>query len=236
MRRALLTLALCLCGLTAVFAQLDIRRVTDIGRNALFFNDYVVAIGYFNRVIEARPEQAEPYLLRGYAKLMLDDLAGAEADASKALSRNAFLTRAYLIRAIARQGRSEYEKALADYRTALAVMPDDAAIRFNMALSYRAIEQYASADSLAGTLSQSFKSYPLSLALRGDIALARKDTTQAITYIDSAIKASDSTLYQAPGWRRGNDTRKQSVTTIVPSGMLRIRKIYISIEDWHATA
>lgn len=197
MRRALLTLALCLCGLTAVFAQLDIRRVTDIGRNALFFNDYVVAIGYFNRVIEARPEQAEPYLLRGYAKLMLDDLAGAEADASKALSRNAFLTRAYLIRAIARQGRSEYEKALADYRTALAVMPDDAAIRFNMALSYRAIEQYASADSLAGTLSQSFKSYPLSLALRGDIALARKDTTQAITYIDSAIKASDSTLYQA---------------------------------------
>ena len=169
----------------------------DIGRNALFFNDYIVAIGYFNRVIEVRPTQADPYFWRSYAKLMLDDLSGAEKDASQAISYNAFLTRAYLIRGIARQGQKQYREAVEDYKVALANMPDDAAIRFNMALSFRALEEYNTADSIAASLPKSFKSYPTALVLRADIALCRQDTPQAFEHINHAIEASDSTLFQA---------------------------------------
>lgn len=49
-----------------------------IGRNAIGFKDYVVAIEHFNQVIEVSPTMADPYYYRAFAKLMLGDYAGAE--------------------------------------------------------------------------------------------------------------------------------------------------------------
>ena len=51
-------------------------RVMLIGRNALYFEDYVLAIQYFNQVISAKPYLADPYYYRGLAKFMLDDFKG----------------------------------------------------------------------------------------------------------------------------------------------------------------
>ncbi len=42
-----------------------------IGRNAIGFKDYVVAIEHFNQVIEVSPTMADPYYYRAFAKLML---------------------------------------------------------------------------------------------------------------------------------------------------------------------
>ncbi|MBO5769606.1 MAG: hypothetical protein J6R19_06815, partial [Bacteroidales bacterium] len=41
-------------------AQINTDRVMNIGRNALYFNDYVLAIQYFNQVIAVKPFLAEP--------------------------------------------------------------------------------------------------------------------------------------------------------------------------------
>ena len=54
-------------------AQINTNRLTDIGRNALYFEDYVVAIQYFNQVIKVKPYLAEPYFYRAYAKMNLED-------------------------------------------------------------------------------------------------------------------------------------------------------------------
>ena len=39
------------CG----FAQINTDRVLAIGRNALYFEDYVLSIQYFNNVISVKP-------------------------------------------------------------------------------------------------------------------------------------------------------------------------------------
>ena len=84
-------------------SQIDVNHVISIGRNALYFNDYVVSIGYFNQVIATRPWLAEPYLYRAIAKVSLDDYVGAEVDAGKSIELNPYISRTYLVRGIALQ-------------------------------------------------------------------------------------------------------------------------------------
>lgn len=57
-------------------AQINTDRVMAIGRNALYFEDYVLSIQYFNQVINAKPYLSDPYFYRGLAKINLDDFRG----------------------------------------------------------------------------------------------------------------------------------------------------------------
>lgn len=66
-------------------AQINTDRVMAIGRNALYFEDYVLSIQYFNQVINAKPYLSDPYFYRGLAKINLDDFQGAESDCSEAI-------------------------------------------------------------------------------------------------------------------------------------------------------
>ena len=72
------------------FSQVDTDRVMIIGKNALYFEDYVLAIQYFNQVISAKPYLAEPYYFRAVSKFMLDDFKVAEQDASESLTRTPY--------------------------------------------------------------------------------------------------------------------------------------------------
>ena len=49
MKKAILLFIFQLCSL-AMFAQINTDRVLTIGRNALYFEDYVLSIQYFNQV------------------------------------------------------------------------------------------------------------------------------------------------------------------------------------------
>ncbi len=48
-------------------------------------DDYMLAIQYFNQAIKAKPYLADPYFLRGLAKISLEDYKGAELDCTEAL-------------------------------------------------------------------------------------------------------------------------------------------------------
>ena len=60
--------------LGSIHAQLDTDRITAIGRNALYFDDYILSIQYFNQVIKLKPYLSEPYLLRAIAKIQVPNL------------------------------------------------------------------------------------------------------------------------------------------------------------------
>ena len=61
------------------FAQINTDRVMAIGRNALYFEDYVLSIQYFNQVVNAKPYFGRSLLfIGGLAKINLDDFQGAE--------------------------------------------------------------------------------------------------------------------------------------------------------------
>ena len=86
MKKAILLFIFQLCSL-AMFAQINTDRVLTIGRNALYFEDYVLSIQYFNQVIKSKPWLAEPYFYRAVAKINLDDYKGAEEDCTLCLER-----------------------------------------------------------------------------------------------------------------------------------------------------
>ena len=79
--RHIIILILVLAGISgSASAQLNTDRITAIGRNALYFEDYVLSIQYFNQVIKLKPYLAEPYLLRAIAKIQRQDYTGALKD------------------------------------------------------------------------------------------------------------------------------------------------------------
>lgn len=103
LKRTVLSLVGIICLLFPVQAQLNTERVMNIGRNALYFEDYILSIQYFNQVIKVKPYMAEPYFYRAAAKLSLEDFRGAEEDCNMCIERNPFITGAYQVRGIARQ-------------------------------------------------------------------------------------------------------------------------------------
>ena len=132
------------------FAQINTDRVMAIGRNALYFEDYVLSIQYFNQVINAKPYLAEPYFYRGLAKMNLDDYQGAENDCTEAIKRNPFVPNAYQIRGISRIRQEKFKDAIQDYEKALKLDPENISLWHNLALCRMREEDYALAKSRLG--------------------------------------------------------------------------------------
>ncbi len=132
-----------------LFSQVNTDLVLSIGRNALYFEDYVLSIQYFNRVINAKPYLAEPYYFRAAAKYSLDDMKGAEDDCTKALEINPFMVNVYNLRGIIKQRQKNPAVALEDFTAGLKVEPENINLRMNRGVAYinqkmydEAIEDY----------------------------------------------------------------------------------------------
>ena len=128
------TYILLLMAAIAMQAQINTEQVMRIGRNSLYFEDYVLSIQYFNQVIKAKPFLAEPYFYRSVAKINLEDYQGAEADATLAIERNPFIVDAYQVRGVARQNLRDFEGAIADYDKGLELMPEEKVFLMNRAV------------------------------------------------------------------------------------------------------
>ena len=118
----------------AALSQINTDRVMTIGKNALYFEDYVLSIQYFNQVINAKPYLAEPFFYRGLAKINLDDFQGAEADCTESIERNPFVANTYQIRGISRIRQENFDGAIADYQKALTIEPENEALWHNLIL------------------------------------------------------------------------------------------------------
>ncbi|EWC91429.1 tetratricopeptide repeat protein [Porphyromonas catoniae ATCC 51270] len=185
-----------LLGSSVASAQIDVQQVLSIGRNAIYFNDYIVSMGYFNQVIGLRPWMAEPYFYRSVAKINLDDYRGAEEDATLALERNPFLSRAYLVRGIARFSQKAYEPSISDFQHGLSLAPSDVGLRYNLAIAFLEAKRYEEADSTARTLLRFSPRNKDAYRLIAQAALERKDTIQAQQQIAELLRR-DSTYSPA---------------------------------------
>ncbi len=126
-------------------AQINTDRMLAIGKNALYFEDYVLAIQYFNKVIRVKPYLSEPYFFRGLAKYYLEDYNGAELDLNTALGKNPFLVDAYNVRGIIKGRRKEYQEAIDDYSEGLTIEPNNVNLLINRGQSKTALEEYDAA-------------------------------------------------------------------------------------------
>lgn len=173
---------------TFVCAQINTERVMMIARNALYFEDYVLSIQYFNQVINAKPYLYEPYFFRALAKINLDDFQGAEADCDASIQRNPFVVGAYQVRGLARIRQNKYDGAIEDYQKALHYDPENVTLWHNLTLCHIQKEDYKEAENDLGKLLAVAPRYTRAYLMRGEVALKQQDTIRALKDFDTAIE------------------------------------------------
>lgn len=169
-------------------AQINTDRVMNIGRNALYFEDYILSMQYFNQVIKVKPYMAEPYFFRGIAKLSLDDYKGAEEDCTLCIERNPFIVNAYQVRGIARQNLGDYQGAIDDYAEGLRYAPEDRTFLNNKAIAEVQLKKYDEAEKSFDKLIALHPNYYNGYMSRAQFYLEKGDTIKAIADIDKAIE------------------------------------------------
>ena len=179
---------------TLLYAQINTERVMTIARNALYFEDYVLSIQYFNQVINAKPYLYEPYFFRGLAKINLDDYQGAESDCDAAIQRNPFVVGAYQIRGLARIRQNKFDEAIEDYKTAIKYDPENVVLWHNLSLCHIQKEDYKAAKEDLGTLLTIAPRYTRAYLMRGEVSLKQNDTirkTLLLFRLQAFIKQDD---------------------------------------------
>lgn len=194
MKRLVINIFLIL-SLASASAQVNTERVMLIGRNALYFEDYVLAIQYFNQVIGSKPYLAAPYYYRGMAKFFLDDFKGAEEDCSLCLERNPYWFGAYQLRGAARQNREDYEGAAKDYKRSLEYLPEDKITLLNMGIVNIELKEFDEAEETFQDLLRLFPDYTPTYLMRAAMFLEKGDTINAIQNYDITIEKDPYTSH-----------------------------------------
>lgn len=175
-------------------AQINTDQVMQIGRNAIYFEDYILSIQYFNQAIGAKPYLAQPYYYRGVAKFNLEDFNGAENDASLALERNPFITDAYVLRGMSRQNLGRAKEAIEDYDKALSMQPDNWDLNFKRALAQESIKDYDGAMASYSDIIKRQSSFDAAYIGRARLNLTLKDTISALDDINKAININPNSV------------------------------------------
>ena len=175
--------------LATIFAQAQINtdHMMIVGRNALYFKDYVLSIQYFNQVVNAKPYLYEPYFFRGLAKFYLDDYLGSEQDCTEAIERNPFVSDCYELRALNRLRTGHFEEAISDYREALKLEPEARGLWHNLALCYGQMDRLSEAVGVLDTLRKIAPSYAPALIMRAQVHVQQKDTVAAMKDINESL-------------------------------------------------
>ena len=179
------------------YAQLNTDRITAIGRNALYFDDYVLSIQYFNQVIKLKPYLSEPYLLRAIAKIQLGDYTGAVLDCNAAIERNPFQPGAYYTRGFIYRQTHQIEKAERDFSEALIFAPENRTYIAMRADVLAELEQY---DLALRDIDHLLHRDPQSATLhfeKGSICLRSNDT---ICALDAFTHATEYDSQNPANW------------------------------------
>lgn len=184
-------------SLIGLRAQINTDHMMMVGRNALYFNDYVLSIQYFNQVINAKPYRYDPYFYRGLAKFYLDDFVGAENDCTAAIERNPFVTDCYHVRGMTRMRLGLFDEAIADYRKAISLDPENQGLWHNLALCYGHTERFDAAIGVLDTLHQIAPTYAPALNIRAQVHVQQGDTAAAYEDLreSMAIDKYDAAVY-----------------------------------------
>lgn len=181
----------------AVRAQINTDRVMLMGRNALYYEDYVLAIQRFNLVISVKPHLSEPYFFRGLAKFYLEDFTGAEQDCGEAVVRNPYMANNYQLRALCRVNLKKYEEAAADYYKTLGIEPMNKSCWHNLVLCQLELKNDAAADTCVDRMIRFWPGDAENYTIKSQIAFNRADTLQGLAFLERAL---DINPYEGQAW------------------------------------
>lgn len=183
-----LSILLLLCLAMPVNAQLNTNRLMQIGRNAVYFEDYVLGMQYFNRVINVKPYLADPYYYRGIAKYYLDDMQGAATDCEIAYGINPFLIEAYNLHGIImlRQGKSK--EALEDFEHGLKIEKDNINLLMNSGIANINLDEYDKAITYCDKVLEYDSRNVAAILYKGIALVQRGDSIPAMNEFEHAVE------------------------------------------------
>ncbi len=187
-RKWLLLLITYHLSLITSFAQFNTDRLIMIGRSALYYEDYVLSIQYFNQAIAAKPYLYEPWFFRAVAKYYLDDYAGAESDCTEAIERNPYIVNLYELRGLTRIQQKKYNEAISDYTKALKYDPEGQNLWHNRILCRIQEKDYPQAHLELDTLLTRWSQYARGYSMRAEVYMMQQDTANAITALDKSLE------------------------------------------------
>ena len=169
-------------------AQFNTDRLVMIGRSALYYEDYVLSIQYFNQAISQKPWLFEPWFFRGVAKYYLDDFRGAENDCTEAIGRNPYVVNAYELRGLCRINQKKFAEAVADYDRALRYDPENQGLWHNRILCLIQDKNYDLALAQIDTMTTRWSKYARAYSMQAEVYLLQKDTTKAVKSLDKSLE------------------------------------------------
>lgn len=173
---------------TLCCAQLNTDRIIEIGRNALYFEDYVLSIQYFNQVIDVKPYLHEPYFFRGLAKFYLDDYVGASEDFSSAIDRNPYIAQCYQLRGLCHARMDSFALAERDFRLAMKYDIQNPSLWQNLGVLTMQSGEWNKAAQVVDSLLMFSPRNSGAYLLRTQISLNLGDTLLALDMVEKAVK------------------------------------------------
>lgn len=168
-------------------AQVNTQQVMLMGRAALYYDDYVTAIQYFNTVLEAKPYLSDAFYYRAVAKFSLEDYESAEHDLQQAVLFNPFRMEYYQLRGLCRIHTQDYEGAIADYTKSLAENPKDQTAIYNRVLCRLELKDFERADKELDTLLAYWPKLTRAYLVKAQVCMERHDTLESLRWVDSLL-------------------------------------------------
>ena len=160
-----------LLSIQQAVAQYNTDRLMITGRSALYYEDYVLSIQYFNQVLNAKPYLYEPWYFRGVAKFYLDDFVGAEKDVTKAIELNPYIYNMYELRGLCRIHQKNFDEAIADYTKSLSIEPFNQSAWYNRTLCRVEKKDYDTAQKDLDTIIAKWDKFSEAYSVRADIVV-----------------------------------------------------------------
>lgn len=206
---------------TIARAQINTDRVMLMGRNALYYDDYVLSIQYFNEIINAKPFLYDPYYYRAIAKFYLEDYRGAESDCSKAIDLNPFIEDSYQLRGLCRIKQERFEDAVSDYSKVIEYKPLDQASWYNRVLCRIHLKQYPEALSELHTMHEKWPAYTKCYEIEAQVELQLKDTLRADSLLEFVLSRNpdDGDAWGARGMIACNAGNYESADTLLTNAI-----------------
>lgn len=181
----------------ALHAQYRIDKVMEAGRSALYFEDYVLAMQYFDRVISSKPNLYEPWYMKALAEYHLENYTGANADATKAISLNPYVDKIFELRAVARIRLGNFVGASADFTDARRINPVNRDYWYNRAFCSYKMALYTRAIAQLDTITRHWPTFGEAYSLGADVQLALGDTAKAVALLHKSLTTNP---YSSATW------------------------------------
>ena len=170
------------------WSQINADRVMLMGRNALYYEDYVLSMQYFNMVINAKPYLSEPYFYRGLAKFYLEDFSGASSDCKEAVEKNPFVARNYELLGLCFINLKQYEEARDAYQKLLKLEPENRNGWYNYILCEAETEHYEQAMNSLDSVIRKWPAEAQFYTVKAQVAFQQKDTVLAEQALKQALE------------------------------------------------